>query len=320
MKKRIVLIMILASLAACSGGGGSGSPSGGAADIAAAHQLFDLDRVRVTDGEILDSSGRQVILRGLVTITLNVNLITGEVQRPDLTSTDYERMRAWGFNAQVIRLEGGRLGLNPDQPVDAAYLGLLASWTNLAAQQGIHTVFKMTTYDVPGWGWNNAFNPARWQAFWDNEGGQQDQFLAGWRNVWRYFAGWTAVIGYDILNEPHAGTRTTPFVSQYLKPFYNRASQALRQTDGEVALIFQPPVTGGELSLAPDDPHPFFAPHIYPSSLDQIGVWLGQYANNAALMNTPIAVMEYGLPDNEFSGMLTWTLESERLYAARFDE
>jgi hypothetical protein len=118
MKKRIVLIMILASLAACSGGGGSGSPSGGAADIAAAHQLFDLDRVRVTDGEILDSSGRQVILRGLVTITLNVNLITGEVQRPDLTSADYERMRAWGFNAQVIRLEGGRLGLNPDQPVD----------------------------------------------------------------------------------------------------------------------------------------------------------------------------------------------------------
>jgi len=80
-------------------------------------------------------------------------------------------------------------------PGYSPYPALLASWTNLAVEQGIYTIFKMTTYDVPGWGWANAFNPVRWQTFWENQDGQQDLFLTGWRNVWRLYASFFGQFG-----------------------------------------------------------------------------------------------------------------------------
>ena len=62
MKKSIILVPILVLAAACGGGGGGGFRSGGTPyiDIVPAQQLYELDRILVTNDGIIDSSGRQV--------------------------------------------------------------------------------------------------------------------------------------------------------------------------------------------------------------------------------------------------------------------
>jgi endoglycosylceramidase len=240
----------------------------------------------------------------------------------ELGPDDFARLRAWGFNAQVIRLESCRLGASPECRVDPAYLDKLDRWTTEAARHGIYTIYKMTTYDAPSWGVGAAFAEERWQQFWDNEGGQQEVHIRGWTEVWRRFTGRPEVVGYDILNEPHLGSRTRPFHRDHLFPYYRKASKAMRSIDSEAVLLFQPgPRVALEEAPEPlDDPNALFAPHFYPRQLDVYEDRMNTMLDLAARARYAIAFPEYGYPDHPFRDILpAWTPEVGRATAVLFD-
>jgi hypothetical protein len=229
--------------------------------------------------------------------------------------------------------EGGRLGILSCE-ADPSYPDKLDRWTTWAAERGMYTIFKMTTYDVPdmtmgmpgasGAGRSSgrpaagaAFNPVYWQAFWDRDDWRANRIDA-WRIVWERFAGRSEVAGYDILNEPFIGSTPADYVNDHLYPFYESVSAALRKLDTEVPMLVQPCVgVRGGLGHFPgaedtpngpqpklNDPVVVYAPHYYPAlgreitSSDYDHYYAG-FRAEAEQVGGALAIGEYGLPNME---------------------
>jgi hypothetical protein len=281
-----------------------------------------LDRLAVKDGQIRDSSGRQVVLRGFVTISAWADPLrfTGAWDPIELTAADFRKMRDWGFNFQSVRMEGCRLGAASECEFDPSYLDLLERWVTVAEQHGMYTAFKMTTYDVPSWRLGRAFSKERWQEFWDNKDGQQDVFLSSWSKVWRRFSGRPSVLGYDVVNEPHEGTRTGQLTRDHLYPFHRKASAMLREIDREAAYLFQPATLLREESQQPlSDPNPIFTSHFYPPRPDLHEQSMARLLRQQAQTGTAMLVGEYGYPDREFWFMPAWNVGYGRTVATLLD-
>ena len=278
----------------------------------------DLDRLHVDGRFVRDSSNRVVILRGVTTITKN-----NDGKPMTMTAADYDRIRAWGFNAQQIRMEACKLGLLPPCQVDPSYIDLLESWVAMAEQHGIYTMFKVTTYDVPGLDFSGQFGKNAWDKFWDTGSGYQAQFIGGWKPVWKHFKGRASVVGYDILNEMSPGSNTPHFNHDFLIPFYRRTEAALREIDTEKVFMFQP-------ALRADDPlepvggaHDLFVPHYYPFGPRDPDVLWKNLLHGGELTKAPILVGEYGLPNTVFKipalTVTAATPERDKADAALFD-
>ena len=277
----------------------------------------NLDPLHVDSRFLRDSGNRAVILRGVTTITRN-----NDGKPMTMTAADYDRIRAWGFNAQQIRLEGCKLGLLPPCKPDPSYLDKLESWVAMGEERGIYTLFKVTTYDIPGLGFNAQFGKKAWDKVWDVSTGYQDQFIAGWKPVWAHFKGRASVVGYDILNETSPGSNTPHFNHDFLLPFYRRVLAALREVDAEKLLLFQPALRADD-SLEPlGGEHVMFAPHYYPNYGDPDAMWR-RLLDDGAKAKVPMLIGEYGLPNTPFkTSVITVkaaTPERDQADAALFD-
>jgi hypothetical protein len=277
-----------------------------------------LDRLHLDNRFVRDSSNRAVVLRGVTTITRN-----NDGKPMTMTDVDYDRIRAWGFNAQQIRLEACKMGLLPPCQADPGYLGRVESWVSMAEQRGIYTLFKVTTYDVPGLDFNGQFAGNAWDKFWDVSSGYQAQFIAGWKPLWRHFKGRASVVGYDILNEMSPGSNTPRFNHDFLIPFYRRTLAALREIDREKIFMFQPSLRADDALEPVGGEQVLFAPHYYPfSPRDPDAIWR-TLLQGGELTRAPVLVGEYGLPNTEFkTPFLTVnpaTPERDKADAALFD-
>jgi hypothetical protein len=277
-----------------------------------------LDRLHVDSRFMRDSSNRAVILRGVTTITRN-----NDTKPMTMTAADYDRIKAWGFNAQQIRLEACKLGLLPPCQPDPTYLDKVESWVALAEQRGIYTMFKVTTYDVPGLDFNGQFGKTAWDKFWDVSSGYQAQFIGGWKPLWQHFKGRASVVGYDILNEMSPGSNTPHFNHDFLIPFYRRTLAALREVDKEKVFMFQPALRADDLLEPVGGEQVLFVPHYYPfGPRDPDTLWRN-LLKGGELTKAPILVGEYGLPNTEFkTPALTVnpaTPERDKADAALFD-
>jgi len=253
-----------------------------------------LDSLHLDGLRICDSFNRMMVLRGVVTITGN-----NDGRPMVMTPADYERIRAWGFNVQQIRLEAHRLGLLPPCKAEPDYLDKLESWVNMAEAQGIYTIFKATTYDVPGLGFKDQFKPGAWDKLWNVNTGWQDQFIAGWRPVWERFKNRPSVIGYDFLNECSPGSDTRGFYHNYLVPFYRRGCAALRQIDRQHFFIFQPSLRSDDKLEPLGSDNVVFAPHFYAKMRDPETFYRDLLATGERI-KAPVIIGEYGLPNIPF--------------------
>ena len=125
------------------------------------------------------------------------------------------------------------------------------------------------------WGFNYFTQPVMraWNNFWDHEGPHgdlQDHYAAAWTRVAERFEDHPAVLGYDIMNEPAAGSHLSFFVSigstsdpdgsaprfdaEVLKPFYDRMIAAIRAVDTDGWIFYEPRFA------APADGWPSFLP------------------------------------------------------------
>jgi endoglycosylceramidase len=219
--------------------------------------------------------GQAVILHGVNEV---YKLAPYEPSFSGFNQEDAQFLADNGFN--VVRLGVIWAGAEP-QPgvIDTAYLESIRQTVQMLADHGIYTIIDMhqdlyssTFYGegAPEWASdgggrpnkNSGFpgnyfvNPAMnhaWDAFWGNASapnniGLQDNYALTWEHVASYFSGNSAVIGYDIMNEPFPGSHYPVallggsfFAAQQLTPMYNQVAAAIRAVDPTTPLYVEPP-------------------------------------------------------------------------------
>lgn len=263
-------------------------------------------------------------------------------------------LAANGFN--VIRLGIIWAGVEPQPGVyDTNYLNSIRDTVNLLADHGIYTVLDMhqdlyssvlggegapdwatytggaanKNYGFPGSYYLNPAESKAWDAFWNNRSapnglGLEDNYAQAWEHIASAFAGNSAVLGYDIMNEPFAGSNWLPtilggpfFGDQQLAPLYNQVAAAIRAVDPDTAIIVEPanPATsqvpailGLPMNLGTiDDSNVILAYHNYCAGQATAGVcgFLSSQATNQAVAygkahHTPVIMNEFGASDASY--------------------
>ena len=195
---------------------------------------------------LLDSQGRQVLLRGMN--------VTGLEQAGDMrpgavpSAQDFAKMAADGFDVIRLPINWSRLEPSPGQ-MSPSYLNLVRSVVNDAATHGIYTILDLHNIDwsiyyggdgAPSWAtagdlprsfplgspWSRHLAPgvlASYGIFWADLGGWQQDVTEVWSYVASAFRNDSAVAGFDLWNEPHPFPAPPGlFEKKYLLPFEAR--------------------------------------------------------------------------------------------------
>lgn len=275
------------------GGGGGDGGQGGAGGTPAPSARF-----------IRDDKSRALILHGL-----NVaNDAKSDPLRVGRTTREFVAHMAdtWGFN--VARHLIFWDAIEPEPGVyDEAYLDRLGERLDWYGEAGVFVILDMHQ-DVyaqffccdgaPEWAvrtdgipfeqqdvwWANYFEPAVERAFdnfWDYEGTHadlQEAYIGAWLTVIERFHDHPAVLGYDLMNEPHEGSMaSSEFERTVLPAFYDRFVARVRAVDQDGYVFYEPTAfmvnRGGPSNLGfVDDPREagrrlVYAPHLYDPSV-----------------------------------------------------
>lgn len=254
-----------------------------------------------------DQQGRHVVPRGFV---VNTNDHKGEVF---FNSDDYLRMVRLGANAQVIRLELGKLSNFPGGKLDEDYLMKLDTLVAFGRNSSMNTVFKMTVYGVDNF---------IWEDFWQNNKNEHETYLEAWKVIWNRYANEPSVLGYDIVNEPRKLTMKMSYdelTENYLIPLYLKIIDACHGVNPEkkvlVQSIFMNKGEGidnnqyAQIRIPINRKNIIFAPHIYQDKINFIKPVMDRFEKESNLLNAPIFIGEWGFPtfastDTLISGQL----------------
>jgi endoglycosylceramidase len=222
---------------------------------------------------LTDSEGRVVVLHG-------VNMVN---KRPPYTpeatgfgEDDAAFLAAQGFNTVRVGVIYGAVEPQPGV-YDDAYLDSIQRTVDLLAAHGIQSQIdfhqdlfseRFQGEGFPDWAvhddglpaqpqvgfpGNYLLMPALWRAFdhfWANDFGLQDRYAAAWQHVARRFRGHPGVMGYDLLNEPWAGSMwpncalpelgCPRFDGGPLTRFSRRMIRAIREVDPDNLVWYEP--------------------------------------------------------------------------------
>jgi endoglycosylceramidase len=303
---------------------------------------------------ITDERGRALILHGL---NVSGDAKWDPQRMPWVEREDVDRMaHEWGFNFARFLLTWD--GIEDVQGVyDEAYLDRVAERLDWLADNGIYVVLDMhqdlygpTDSDGrvfrgnghPAWSmitdgefyqpsplnwFIDYFTPAIKRAFdnfWDHDGYPelQDHYAAAWARIAERFRDHPAVLGYDIMNEPWAGSligNVAVFDTGSYREFLERTIAAIRAADPDGWIFFEPRAWGpnsGEPSYIPvlDDPRPgesrlAYFPHYYslnvdafenydPEFDDSIENWVLHRTLESEAQGAPLLIGEWGTGTN----------------------
>ncbi|ORW15458.1 endoglycoceramidase, partial [Mycolicibacter nonchromogenicus] len=258
--------------------------------------------VQVSNGWFTNADGQVVLLRGLNQV---YKIPPYEPSAGGFSEEDAAFLAANGFNS--VRLGIIWAGVEPEPGViDYAYLASIKETVEMLGRYNIVSILDMhqDLYNeefggegAPDWavftgGLPNPnlgfpitypLNPAQnyaWDSFWANEKapdgiGLQNHYALTWQAIADYFKGDPNVAGYDIMNEPWAGTHALGsilgnpyFDAQQLTPFYNQIDAAIRSVDPNKTVFFEPNTLFGSLPVptnlgAVNDPNSAFSFHHY---------------------------------------------------------
>lgn len=329
-----------------------------------------LTGVHAQAGELLDAEGRQVLLRGVNVV--DKSGWNGRLAAPMLDDEKVRQLAALGFNHVRLGTTWSSIEHDRGQYDEAyiAQLGeqldtLAAHGMSAVLDMHQDTWSKQLGADgAPAWAdpqchaapdadldeKTGAFfleyaSPAVSTAFtnfWHDGYGDVDPHCTGpvqsaFADMWGHLAarlgGHQALIGYDILNEPWPGfIPAGVFESQYLAPFYERVTHAIRKHDRTTPVVFEPVAihqAAVPFAAAAPDPNSIFAQHVYAeretgqeevtaqglaeevmlrkgrADADRLGVprWIGEWGNT---QDTAYVTDMYDLFDRERLGSALW--------------
>ncbi|TMC42821.1 MAG: glycoside hydrolase family 5 protein [Chloroflexi bacterium] len=210
--------------------------------------------LRTSNGQIVDSSGRKVLLRGF-----NDDALVSYPKDPPapLDEMDATLMQQAGFD--VVRLGIDWAQLEPARGrIDQAYLDRVAGAVSILNRHGLYVIFDMhfrlgwsprfgysgapgwATIGVPNWNplpqysWSPSLSPAAITSdayFWLSSDWKKD-FYRSWQAVAARFKDNAGVAGYDIFNEAHPlPIPPRIFDKYYLWPMFKDAIEAIGAVD-----------------------------------------------------------------------------------------
>jgi len=257
----------------------------------------DLPRIRIKDGDFVDDHGRVLIFRGINSIIKHYPWYDPAFLDP----ARHQQLVDWGFNA--LRLGAMWTGVEPAEgEINTTYIGIVEEIVNGLGSRGIYSFLDMhqdVLYKTHGsgywgipewvsdkfsapehpWPWpmENTDHFSTWACgyftqeishafgqWYSNVGGTADSFANFWKILASRFKENTAILGYELINEPWPGdiyqdasTILPGNAGQFnLVPFYEKINAAIRSVDDET-LVFWEPVTYG-----------YFVPYDYNVLLD----------------------------------------------------
>ncbi|HEV3228744.1 MAG TPA: cellulase family glycosylhydrolase [Solirubrobacteraceae bacterium] len=297
---------------------------------------------------VTDAAGRVVILHGFnQVVKFPPYLPSGGGFDDD----DAAFLASQGFNA--VRVGVIYKAVEPQPGVfDDAYLNGIAQTVATLARHGVVSLldFHQDMYNerfqgegFPDWAVNDDGLPAQPQLgfpgnylgqpatqrafdnFWANTPGPggvglQDRFAAAWAHVAARFQGNSAVLGYELLNEPWPGSTWQqcanpagcPAFDAQLTAFVKRVTGAIRAVDNRTLVWYEPNVIfndGADTQLGPiGDPRLGFAFHDYCLSQDSTGSYSGcdtfddmvfaHAEHRSAVTGDALLLTEFGSTDN----------------------
>jgi endoglycosylceramidase len=304
----------------------------------------DTDESFIENRAIKDEFGRTLILHGLNTSS---SAKYGNFL-PWIDEAHVQRETTWGFN--MVRLLTSWNAIEPERGVyNEDYINQFEERVRWYTDREMYVLIDMHQ-DVygpavggnghPEWAtetnglefvggydewWLNNLDPATiaaYRNFWQYNEYQylQDLYILAWLKMVERFKDNPYVIGYDLMNEPHAGvlqnTINGIFEKHQLTKFYNRLIPAIRAVDNEKYIFFEGQSLGvnfGLQSLLPkvNDPRSgdrklVYAPHCYPLFVDLQGVYDNGGRDNVRIWEenkeielerhqTPMLIGEFGL-------------------------
>ena len=240
----------------------------------------------VGDLNFYDGHGRTRIFHGSNRVRKSPPWYIPEMAANDATAT---QLQSYGFT--VVRLGFMWSGYNPGPGVfNQSYIDVIKATVGRLAQRGVYSLLnvqmdglssKFCAYDgVPLWvidkatpsahafPWpltGNCSSPgafptdiiteasvSAYQDIFDNHAGMLDDFVAFWSHAAQQFNEMSAIIGYDLINEPMCGnfyedpTLLLPGVAgkKNLQGLYDTVATAIRRHDDR-HIVFYEPVTWG---------------------------------------------------------------------------
>ncbi len=224
--------------------------------------------VRVDGSRFVDPHGRELILHGL-------NIVDKSPTWTDYPWVDegtYAQLQQWGFNC--VRLGFTWASLEPEpgryRPESIEALRRRVEW---AGRHGLYVILDLHqdlygqrfSDGAPDWAtltdgqphaadgkvWSDAYVTSRavqtaMDNFYANRPGPggvglQDRYAAAWREVARHFAGNPTVVGYDLMNEPFAGSLVPRGLQLHLQQFARETGRATEAGAAEVAAQWADP-------------------------------------------------------------------------------
>jgi hypothetical protein len=210
--------------------------------------------LRTSNGQIVDGSGRKVLLRGF-----NDDALVSYPKQPPapLDEIDATLMQQAGFD--VVRLGIDWAQLEPERGrVNQTYLNRVADAVTMLNRHGLYVILDMhfrlgwsprfgysgapgwATSAVPNWNpipqysWSPALSPAAFTSdtyFWLSSDWKKD-FYRTWQAVAARFKDTAGVAGYDIFNEAHPlPIPPRIFDKYYLWPMFKEAIEAIGSVD-----------------------------------------------------------------------------------------
>ena len=251
--------------------------------------------------------GRVVVLHGF---NMVAKLPPYSPARVGFGADDAAFLRRHGFTTVRLGIIWKALEPSPGR-YDDRYLRSIASTVHLLDKAGITTLldFHQDLYNerfqgegAPDWAVQDDGLPAQPQTgfpgnyfampavsrafdhFWNNDPGPggvglQDRYAAAWRHVAKRFRDDDSVLGYDLFNEPFAGSQNATclnpagcplFDQQRLAPFTRKVLEAIRSVDRRHLVWYEPQLTfdfGADTSIGDlGDARSGFAFHAYCAS------------------------------------------------------
>jgi len=283
------------------------------------------------DGQIYDSGGHPIRMlgiqiHGMASGTGAVGPCPGYATP---TARTFHDVLTWGFNA--VRLAISWSNLEPHPPMvasdgtlihqyDPVYVAAIDRAVDGFTREGIAVVVQMAQskwtpafrdiptelgvrcagYGMPAWLYPNAAAltiPEAKLAFFQDQGGVQEQYAAACRFVAGRYTGDAYVVGFDMMNEPYVGGGLTP--DQFdLNGLYQRVGSAIRSVNPAILLVFQDTQDLGTGQFALRSPPPFpnivYSYHLYVPNWVSEGLQrTNDYERRADQWHVPLWIGEF---------------------------
>jgi endoglucanase len=219
-----------------------------------------------------------------------------------ITQPDIHFIKQCGFNS--IRVPLHYKFFETDDAEGFILLDRVIQW---ARQENLYIILDM--HAAPGGQTGKNIDDSDGYPWLFSDASAQQRTIAVWQRLARHYHNDSAVLGYDLLNEPIPNYPGLDRFNASLEPFYKRLSTAIRQVDTHHILILGGAQWDTDFSVfgPPFDKNVIYTFHRYHAAAEQATVQ--KYVDFRNLYNVPVWLGESGENADEWIAQFVSVLE-----------